>query len=117
MAPTDTNDHFTTVEKIMSSHGYDTHHTGGGYWVWQRQTEDGSNLWIATSELGLECDPDEPAWSVGRYNNEGGAVQCDDYVPLADALAIAVHLAPPRGKAKIAIPRKDLEPLALRGQG
>ena len=103
----------TTVEKIMRAQGYEATSTGGGCYTWFRPTDDGSVLWICTYDNALEGDPDAAEWYVGRHSDiNGGFVQCDDFLPLADALALAPRIASPKGRdgeVQVTLPRHAFE--------
>lgn len=99
------------VETIMTAQGYEAHSTGGGCWTWMRQTDDGSMLWICTYDNALCGDPDTAEWYVGRHSDiNGGFVQCEDFLTLAEALAIAPRVASPKGQdgeVQVTLPRSE----------
>jgi hypothetical protein len=105
----------TTVETIMRAHGYDDTSTGGGCYTWWHPTDDASVLWICTVENSLDGDPDIAEWYVGRHSqDDGGFIQCSDFLTLADALALAPRIPSPvrrvdSGEVQLTLSRAELE--------
>lgn len=96
----------TPNAELMTSHGYELYHTGGGCMAWMREVEGGYIL-ITNDDAGVDSDADEVVWIVGRYLDGGeqggvvgdlqyGFVITGDYATLHDALARADTLPIPQ---------------------
>jgi len=90
------------IEQTMISHGYAVASIGRGEWGWIRPTADGSVLRICTWDGQLGTDPDEPdetEWYVGRFDDASARHKhCEDYLSLADAIALAPRIPTPKGQ-------------------
>lgn len=82
---------------LMTSHGYEAQHTGGGCMAWEKPLPDGGWLMITVDgcELGEWKWRNKGGWDVGRYASDiGASVYWNTGVTLAEALRIAERLPP-----------------------
>lgn len=86
------------VSGPMLAAGYEAWHTGGGCMAWRRELPDGGHLLVTAGDDGLDADPAEAAWCVGRYGAEEGFAFVHARMTLADAIAAGPRLPAPVGR-------------------
>ena len=75
------------VAEIMAANNFAAEHTGGGCLAWQRPVNDtGWYITICDEGNGLGDTADEP-FMVGLYHQHGEFIDCENTLPLADAMA------------------------------
>lgn len=85
---------------LLTRHGYEAQHTGGGCMAWEKPLPCGGYLMITDGELGLG-DWDERnlvQWYACRFHEDGdlwSEPEGGAFLTLADALAIAETLPEP----------------------
>lgn len=100
MTNTETNtnmdDDEDVVGPIMLAAGYLPRKQSGTISTWGKTLANGDLIDIASLEHGLDGEPDEEDWYVGRRVADGfGVVELDEPVTLAEALRIAERLPAP----------------------
>lgn len=94
----------TALMRRMQMDNFQTSHTGGGCFAWERPTDDGGWVWITEesgSALGAWKERNKRVWLIGRYSSDMDDWITVDSITLPEALRLADTLRAPKPEENI----------------